>query len=154
VFSRYRYDTRLGPNRRSGLRGGEDWALGHQVLRDGYAIVYRPEALVHHPIPPDRMTLPYVRQGFFVNGVESIRIRERLGKRKLWPFRLRLRLVRARLVLWLAGMLQIERLQLRWMLKCDYLRGRLVERVGPGSSMSQSRISESHSAQTTRTPHG
>ncbi len=136
VFSRYRYDTRLGPNRRSGLRGGEDWALGHQILRDGYRMVYRPEALVHHPISPDRMTLPYVRQGFFVNGVESIRIRERLGKRKLSPFRLHLRLARAQLVLWLAGVLQIERLQLRWMLKCDYRRGRLAERGGPRSSTS------------------
>jgi len=136
VFSRYHYDTRLGPNRRSGLRGGEDWALGHQLLRDGYRMVYRPDALVHHPISPERMTLPYVRQGFFVNGVESIRIRELLGERKLSPFLMRLRIARAQLVLWFAGMLQIERSQLRWMLKCDYQRGRLAECVGPRSAKS------------------
>jgi len=136
VFSRYRYDTRLGPNRRSGLRGGEDWVLGKLLLRDGYRMVYCPEAIVRHPISPDRMTLPYVRQGFFVNDVESIRIRELLGEWRPSLLGIRLRIVLAQLALWLTDVLEIEKFQLRWTLKYDYQRGRLAERVSPWSSTS------------------
>lgn len=45
----YRYDPRLGPNRRTGLRGREDMLLALRLLQDGFALRYCPGAVVEHP---------------------------------------------------------------------------------------------------------
>jgi hypothetical protein len=81
MFDRYRFDPDLGPNRATGLRGGEDFALGMRLLQDGYRLQYRPDALVEHPVRPDRTTLEYVRRSYLANAVEEIRLRRLLGQR-------------------------------------------------------------------------
>jgi cellulose synthase/poly-beta-1,6-N-acetylglucosamine synthase-like glycosyltransferase len=43
VFQHYRFDPALGPNRSTGMRGGEDVALGRRLLADGYRLQYLPQ---------------------------------------------------------------------------------------------------------------
>ena len=73
LFRTYKYRPDLGPNWTTGLRGGEDWELGLRLLRDGHRLSYRPDALVRHPVSPDRMTLDYVRRGYFIQGGVAVR---------------------------------------------------------------------------------
>jgi len=73
------YQPHLGPNRATGLRGGEDTELGVDFLRSGRSILYCPKAEVYHPVTPERMTFEYVRHGYFLRGVENVRIRHALG---------------------------------------------------------------------------
>lgn len=80
IFEKYRFDPDLGPNRVTGLRGGEDTVLGLRLLHDGYRLQYRPDAIVEHPVQRERTTLDYVRRSYFVNGVEEIRLRRSLGQ--------------------------------------------------------------------------
>ena len=83
----------LGPNRETGLRGGEDLELGLRLMRRGHELLYVPDAVVRHPVTRARMTLSYARGGFFAQGVEQVRLMQALGipalrrrgvKRRLW----------------------------------------------------------------------
>jgi hypothetical protein len=74
----YAYDPELGPNRETGLRGGEDFELAYRMMLDGYQLTYVPAARVEHPVNPARMTWRHVRQRFYLNGVEGARMLERL----------------------------------------------------------------------------
>ena len=108
VFEAYHYDTELGPNRVTGLRGGEDYLLGQLLIRDGYRLRYLPQAQVAHPVDPARLSRRHVDRAFYMHGVEWVRIWQALGWdgnplhtsrartwRKLW--KARWRLLRARL---------------------------------------------------------
>jgi len=95
VFDRYQFDPDLGPNRATGLRGGEDFAVGMRLLQDGYRLQYRPDALIDHPVRPDRTTIGYVRGSYLANAVEEIRLRQLLGQRL--PSEEELRIQEARL---------------------------------------------------------
>lgn len=79
VFATRRFEPRLGPNRATGHRGGEDFAFAMQLLTAGFRIQYRPDAVMEHPVAAERLTLDYARRGYFINGVEEIRIRRLLG---------------------------------------------------------------------------
>jgi glycosyltransferase involved in cell wall biosynthesis len=130
VFDRYRYDARLGPNRATGARGGEDTLLALQLLRDGFRLRYEPAARVSHPVSPDRMTVAFVRRAHFVQGYEWVRVCAILGR----PFaplralrakllRVRLGLCAARLRLALDGGPVAERRWLQRALKVERQRG-------------------------------
>jgi GT2 family glycosyltransferase len=79
VFDAYFFDPRLGPNRATGLRGGEDFLLARRLLRDGYRLLYLPEARVRHPVEPSRTTEAYVLRGYYLQGIERVRIERALG---------------------------------------------------------------------------
>jgi glycosyltransferase involved in cell wall biosynthesis len=153
VFDAYRYDPRLGPNRETGLRGGEDFVLARMLLRDGYSIRYVPEASIEHEVHPDRMTRAYVQRGHYLQGVESVRIARALapqpgpgeqgGRLRLrsassrWsPIKLIIQLSKLRLRLvgrWVASgfaLPEVERLTLQ--ARIALCRGRLRETLVPG----------------------
>jgi hypothetical protein len=73
------YPTELGPNRESGLRGGEDAAVALRLIRAGHQIRYVARAVVYHPVDEGRMTLAYAREGFEMQGVENARIHHLTG---------------------------------------------------------------------------
>jgi FkbM family methyltransferase len=79
VFDAYFFDPRLGPNRATGLRGGEDFLLARRLLRDGYRLRHLPEARVRHPVEPSRTTEAYVLRGYYLQGIERVRIERALG---------------------------------------------------------------------------
>lgn len=100
LFATYRYDPRLGPNRDTGLRGGEDWVFAQQILRDGLRVLYCPDARVEHPVHASRVTLAAARRAYYFQGVESVRMRRILGsgaelpapsavRRSIWELRRR-----------------------------------------------------------------
>ncbi|RIL07680.1 MAG: hypothetical protein DCC71_02220 [Proteobacteria bacterium] len=128
VFERHRYDTCLGPNRATGLRGGEDTLLGRRLLREGARLRYCPDARVVHPIDAARTTYAYVRHGAYLQGVQNVLIARALGDPVEDPARLRHRLAklrRRRLAIWLslAGVEGARRRELA--LKQAIQRGRL-----------------------------
>ena len=73
------YPTDLGPNRETGLRGGEDTAVAVWLLQANHRIVYVPDARVYHPVEPERLTLEFVRSGYGVQGLEYQRLSRHLG---------------------------------------------------------------------------
>lgn len=58
---RHAYSSRLGPRPRSHLRG-EDTTLINALLADGCQGWWVPDAVVQHYIPPERMTIRFLRQ--------------------------------------------------------------------------------------------
>ena len=151
VFARYRYDPQLGPNRETGLRGGEDFVLARLLLRDGYSIRYVPEAPIEHEVHRDRMTRAYVKRGHYLQGVESVRIARALapgaepsgrgvearsGFSRWKPIKLIFHLVKLRLRLlrcWVASgfaLPEVEGLALE--ARIARCRGRLRETLRPG----------------------
>ncbi len=90
VFETLSFSQRLGPNPRTGLRGGEDTALAHEILKRKLRISYEPRAFVQHPIHLERATYEFVRDAYFVHGREAVLARRELG---LPPFSI-LRLIR------------------------------------------------------------
>jgi GT2 family glycosyltransferase len=104
VFQRYRYDPQLGPNRETGGRGGEDVELGFRLLLDGHSLLYVPSARVEHPVIPERVTWQSIRQHYYVNGAEWIRVLRKLDLPVPRPEHLKRRLARRR-----------RRLPFRWL---------------------------------------
>ena len=89
VFDRFRYATDLGPNRVSGLKGGEDTELALRLMMEGFGLQYVPDAIVDHPVHSDRLGIDYCKPRFFSHGVELARLRKRLGIPLKSRFRLR-----------------------------------------------------------------
>jgi glycosyltransferase involved in cell wall biosynthesis len=79
VFATHRYDPRLGPNRATGLRGGEDTLLGRALMRDGFRLRYCPDARVEHPVPAERMTLEFAERSYYLQGIEWVRLQRIAG---------------------------------------------------------------------------
>ena len=98
VFRNHAFDPTLGPNRCTGMRGGEDVALGRRLLEEGYELQYLPDAEVLHPVGPARTTFEFARRAHFAQGVERVRVARSLGRDVIAPSRLRHRLRRNRLL--------------------------------------------------------
>lgn len=137
VFAVYHYDPALGPNRASGLRGGEDFLLGRLLLRDGYTIQYVPDARVTHSVHRERMTPADVVRSHYLQGIESVRIAVALGdSRQLRPAKARRKLRKCRLKLlrhWLKSGFRLpkaKRIALRAQIALR--RGKLRELIRPG----------------------
>ena len=73
------YRPELGPNRATGLCGGEDTELALHLLRAGRRLDYVPAARVHHPVVPERMSLEWVRHRHHVLGRETVLLQRALG---------------------------------------------------------------------------
>ena len=80
-LERFPFRTDLGPNRETGLRGGEDTCLGLEILEAGGAVRYAPHALVHHHVAPERMELDFVERCYAAQGLEYARVLTHLGRR-------------------------------------------------------------------------
>lgn len=74
------YRPELGPNRVTGLQGGEDTELALHLLRTGHRLRYVPAARVHHPVCPDRMTLDWLKRRHRTLGRETMLIQRALGE--------------------------------------------------------------------------
>ncbi len=92
------YDPRLGPSRRTGLRGGEDTVAALRVQARGGVLRYVPDAVVHHPVTPERLRLDFVQRGYYLQGIEAVRFLRITGRRtktrgqaarRLWRHRIR-----------------------------------------------------------------
>ena len=127
AFEEHRYRPDLGPSRETGLRGGEDTELACRLLLEGKRLEYRPEPVVYHPVTHDRMTMEYVWQGYFIQGVEIVRLRRIFGMPVKSSSKLRLILFRQRVrIFWATLRLRLKR-RLRSRLRCQFLRGMLHE---------------------------
>lgn len=73
------YRPELGPNRDTGMRGGEDTCLALQVMSAGGRVRYEPMARVYHPVDPSRMTRSYAIEGHRINAIEYVRLLRILG---------------------------------------------------------------------------
>jgi len=80
VLLTYPYREALGPNRVTGMRGGEDTCVAMEILQAGGRVSYEPTATVHHPVAASRMTKEYVIDGYRCQGVEVGRILQVFGK--------------------------------------------------------------------------
>jgi cellulose synthase/poly-beta-1,6-N-acetylglucosamine synthase-like glycosyltransferase len=104
LFPCYGFDRDLGPNHRTGLRGGEDTLFARILLRDGYRLRYCPEARVRHPVLASRATEANVLRGHYVQGVEWARMQRALAlplpslpRLRFEHWRMRFRLLRKRI---------------------------------------------------------
>ena len=85
------FDTRLGPRERTELRG-EESELIHRLVRAGHRGVWVGAATVRHYIPPERLSLDYVKRYFEGHGRTSVRqgglaVGRTLGGVPLWVLR-------------------------------------------------------------------
>ncbi|MGC2332008.1 MAG: glycosyltransferase [Candidatus Acidiferrales bacterium] len=87
TFDKYGgFRTDLGRNGR-GLIGNEDTEFGERLIAAGERLCYVPEAVVNHPVPPERLTKKYLRAYWFSYGRGLAR---QEGKRlPLWKIPLR-----------------------------------------------------------------
>jgi glycosyltransferase involved in cell wall biosynthesis len=68
VFTRYGgFRTDLGPTGEQ-LRKGEDSEFSLRLLNDGGRLRYEPSAVVHHPVPPNRLQKRYLLSWYFSHG--------------------------------------------------------------------------------------
>jgi hypothetical protein len=134
VLLRFPFDPRLGPNRATGMRGGEDVALGRSLLAAGYRVRYVPEAEVEHPVSPERATFDYARRGYLAQGVERVRVSRVLGERPAAARWIRFRIHRNRL---LCALLRVgpRSHRIRRQLRGELLRGMLAELEGRGDRL-------------------
>lgn len=131
LLLRLPYDPRLGPNRVTGCRGGEDTLLARQLIALGYRLQYVGTAEVTHRVDPRRMTPGYVAAGYYWQGVESVRMRRALGKPMGQRHRLRMlgRYLRYRLYTPLYGVVSDSK-RVRWITRAAFARGVVDELQG------------------------
>jgi len=129
VFRNHGFDPTLGPNRSTGMRGGEDVALGQRLLAEGYRLQYLPHAEVFHPVRPERATFEFARRAHLAQGVERVRVARSLGRNVIPASRLRRRLRRDRLRRTALFLLPRAR-RIRRRLREALLRGMLAELEG------------------------
>jgi len=129
VLLRHPYDPTLGPNRATGLLGGEDVELGRRLLSKGHRLRYLPGAEVQHPVRLERATLEYAMRGYFAQGVERVRTLRSLGLPTPSPSRLRTRLWRNRLLCTSLCLLS-PTVRIRYSLRGQLYRGMLAELDG------------------------
>jgi len=126
VLLAHPFKSNLGPNYATGLCGGEDTELAHQLLRNGSRLLYVPEARVYHPVEPRRMTLEFVRERYHTLGREATRVRRAIGEPIADPERLA-RKIRAHVDGPLRRWIQAPRRTLRRELRRTLLEGELLE---------------------------
>jgi GT2 family glycosyltransferase len=139
VFASYHYDPRLGPNRDTGLRGGEDVLLGRLLLRDGYRLRYCPDARVRHLAHPERMTEAYLRRAYYARGVGQWRMNSILRgsrRQKMFKFYRKLALQGGKVIILRLQLLLLDLLfwrgryattRMRWLGEYELNRGGLAE---------------------------
>ncbi len=123
------YSPRLGPNRRTGLRGGEDTELALRLLRAGHRLRYVPAARVYHPVARERMTWSFVRDRHHALGREVFLLLRELGDAEPGPAQLRRKVRRMRRAS-LRNLARSRRRRLRRTLRLATIEGALEECLG------------------------
>jgi len=73
AFARFgRFDPALGPSARTLMRG-EDTEFGRRVLAAGARVLYLPDAVVYHPVEPERLRRGYFRAFYYQYGRMEVR---------------------------------------------------------------------------------
>jgi len=101
------FDTKLG-HRGSKRMGGEDTMMIHAITLAGGRGWYAADALLHHPVPMDRLTRSYARSFAWRQGLISIDLlkRQSAGGVPRWVYPISLRKCATGARLLLAGMLR------------------------------------------------
>ncbi|MEM1451237.1 MAG: glycosyltransferase [Planctomycetota bacterium] len=105
VLLRIPYREELGPNRTTGMRGGEDTCVALEVMDSGERVRYVPGALVEHPVTHERMTKEYVIEGFRLQGLEYGTILSLLGRTVPGTSKMRRKAMRRDAPWWLRSIL-------------------------------------------------
>ena len=79
--------------------GPGDWGLGRKVKKRGYRILYAPDAMVYHVIPPVRLTLDWWESRFVGEGYMKA------FSDQVWFNRNRFMILQKSLTSWLIGWL-------------------------------------------------
>jgi glycosyltransferase involved in cell wall biosynthesis len=74
AFTRYgSFDPRLGPMGNTLMRG-EDVSLGRRMLAAGERLLYVPDAIVYHPVEPERLRKGYFQAYYYQQGRLEVRM--------------------------------------------------------------------------------
>jgi glucosyl-dolichyl phosphate glucuronosyltransferase len=74
VFAKYGgFRTDLGPGTSGKIRNNEDTEFGRRLLAGGERLKYEPTAVVHHPVPQNRLQRSYFLTWWFNKGRSDIR---------------------------------------------------------------------------------
>jgi len=74
VFEKYgTFRTDLGPGPNGKIRNNEDTEFGRRLLAAGERLKYEPRAVVHHPVPQNRLRRGYFLTWWFNKGRADIR---------------------------------------------------------------------------------
>jgi len=127
AFTRYgSFDPRLGPMGNTLMRG-EDVVLGQRMLAAGERLLYVPDAIVYHPVEPERLRKGYFQMYYYQHGRMEIRINPVAPGAVRWlgvP-RHMLRALLTNAARWLAALRPNRRFYYR--LECALLLGKIVE---------------------------
>jgi glucosyl-dolichyl phosphate glucuronosyltransferase len=130
AFTRYgSFDPRLGPMG-STLMRGEDVILGRRMLAAGELLLYVPDAIVYHPVEPERLRKKYFQSYYYQHGRMEIRIHPVPAGAVRWlgvP-RYLLRPLLTNVARWLTAIRPNRRFYYR--LECALMLGKIVEAYG------------------------
>ncbi|TAH34617.1 MAG: glycosyltransferase [Planctomycetota bacterium] len=132
LLLQYPYRAELGPSRATGLRGGEDTEVACRLRAHGWRLLYCPDAVVYHPVEPARMTRDYVARGYYIQGVENVRMRRILGEVTIAAGYARVRLARS-WARWALASLLRRRSRHRLAFRVQFHRGQIQEILRPGA---------------------
>ena len=124
IFEKYGlFRPDLGPSPGSEIRG-EDTEFGRRVLKGGDRLWYEPSAIVHHPVPENRLQKQYFLRFLYDQGRASIREK---GRRPTIWFLLSivLRSLRSRMIGWLFAFDPQKRFQRKCLVWMTF--GQIVE---------------------------
>jgi glycosyltransferase involved in cell wall biosynthesis len=124
IFEKYGlFRPDLGPSPGSEIRG-EDTEFGRRVLQGGDRLWYEPAAIVHHPVPENRLQKQYFLRFLYDQGRASIREK---GRRPTIWFLLGivLRSLRSRIMGWLLAFDPQKRFQRKCLVWMTF--GQIVE---------------------------
>jgi len=127
AFTRYGgFDPRFGPMGQTLMRG-EDVLFACQLMAAGEKLLYVPDAIVYHPVEPERLTKRYFLAYYYQNGRMDIRMYPVPSSTVRW-FGVPRHLLRALLTnaaRWMTSMNPKKRFYYR--LECVWLVGKIVE---------------------------
>jgi GT2 family glycosyltransferase len=106
---------------------GEDVVLGQRMLAAGERLLYVPDAIVYHPVEPQRLRKAYFQAYYYQHGRMEVRI-NRVGLEAVRWLGVPRHLVRALLInvaRWLTALRSSRRFYYR--LECALMLGKIVE---------------------------
>jgi glycosyltransferase involved in cell wall biosynthesis len=110
-----------------GLQAGEDTEIALRIRRAGWEVWYAPDLRLRHVIPPDRMTLPYLRRLHRGFGRADVYLRDLgMGRRRhprLDGLAWSVRVLREVLDRYQEGYVRFEDERPTWLIRLSYARG-------------------------------
>ena len=84
LLSRGGFDTRMGHKGKK-IRFSEEGILHLLMIRDGYALMYNANMLMHHHAGAEKVNYNWIKRRMFWQGFSSVQIERRMGQRSRWP---------------------------------------------------------------------